>query len=112
MRPMAFLAAALSLLLLPSTARAFGKTSLDLELDPYYTAIGWTVPFKPNADEVDVEAEELHTYRQMLRQAIVPRFMVLEGSVNPLPLLGALVRDRSESTYQKLQLGPSFNLLE
>lgn len=103
---------ALLLLLAAAPAHALGKTSLDLELDPYYTALGWTVPFEKNSDEVDVEKGELSTYGEMLTRSLVPRFMVIEASVNPLPLAGAAVRDRSESAYQKLQLGDSFNLLE
>ncbi|MEK7286994.1 MAG: hypothetical protein AAB091_00330 [Elusimicrobiota bacterium] len=93
-------------------AGAIGKTSLDLELDPYYTAFGLSVPFQEGSDESDVETDELTTYSGMLARAIVPRFMVIEGSVNPLPLLGAVVRDESESFYRKQQSGASFNLLE
>ena len=97
---------------LAAPASALGPASWDLELDPYYTALDYTVPFVKGAEEGDVEAGEAATYRGMLTRALVPRYMVLEASLNPLPLAGAGVRSLSESAYQKLQIEPSINLLE
>jgi hypothetical protein len=93
-------------------ASALGKTTLDLELDPYYTPLSLTVPFVAGADENDVEASELKTYRDMLSRALVPRFLVLEASVNPLPLAGALIRRHGEHFYDEAQTSPSANLVE
>ncbi len=103
---------AAALLLTASDARALGKTSLDLELDPYYTPLSLTVPFVAGADENDVEKPELNTYRDMLAHALVPRFMVLEASVNPMPLAGVLIRQNEPSFYDHAQTSPSANIVE
>lgn len=91
---------------------ALGQPELDLELDPYYSALGITVPFSKGAADADAGKSEIHTYRDMLTRALVPRFMVLEVSVNPLPLAGVLIRECAENFYQDMQLSPTLNLVE
>lgn len=96
----------------PAQAQALGKTSLDLEIDAYYSALGLTVPFVGQADEKDVEKEELKTYRDMLSRALIPRYLVLEASVNPLPLAGVLIRRHGTRFYEEAQFSPSANLVD
>ncbi len=107
---MGFLLAATALL--ASHAFALGKTSLDLELDAYYSSLGLTIPFVKGGEEADVEKSEIKTYRDMLVKALVPRYLILEASLNPMPLAGVLIRDRAERFYQEAQVSPSLNLVE
>jgi len=51
--------------------------------------LGLHSPFSSGATEAPVEKGEMKTYLDMLVRAFVPRFMVLEASANPMPLLGA-----------------------
>ncbi|MBI5240546.1 MAG: hypothetical protein HY926_08745 [Elusimicrobia bacterium] len=100
------------LLLAVAPAAALGQPSVDLELDAYYTPLSMTLPFTAGADERDVEKAELKTYRDMFARALVPRFLVLEASVNPLPLAGVLIRRHASSFYEDTQLSPSTNLVK
>jgi len=100
------------LLLAAGPAAALGKPSVDLELDAYYTPISMTLPFVAGADERDVEKAEFKTYRDMFARALVPRFLVLEASVNPLPLAGVLIREHARSFYDDTQFAPSTNLVK
>ena len=100
------------LLLAAGEALALDHPTLELELDPYYTPLSLTVPFVPGADERDVEKSEISTYRDMLSRALVPRFMVLEASVNPLPITGVLIRQNARTFYNHAQTSPSTNLVE
>ncbi|MDD5628073.1 MAG: hypothetical protein PHU21_03345 [Elusimicrobia bacterium] len=100
------------LLAAAAPAAALGKPSVDLELDAYYTPLSVTLPFVAGADEKDVEKGELLTYRDMLARALVPRFLVLEASVNPLPCAGVLIRKHARSFYDDTQLAPSTNLVK
>lgn len=102
----------LAVLVLGSPALALGEAELDLELDAYYSALGLTLPFTKDADSQDVDAGEMHTYRRMLSRALVPRYLVLEASVNPMPLFGVLVREAAPGVYADLQLSPELNLVE
>ena len=91
---------------------ALDRPTWDLELDPYYSDVDFTLPFSSGAAEAPVEKGEIVTYRDMLVRAFVPRFMVIEASVNPMPLTGAAIRQASESFYHKAQVSPSLNLID
>lgn len=93
-------------------AAAIGKTELDLELDAYYSDLALYVPFTRKAVEEKVERGEWGTYQDMLRKALLPRYMVLEASVNPLPVLGAFIRKQSETFYQRAQWTDNMNVIE
>jgi hypothetical protein len=93
-------------------ALALDQASWDLELDAYYSDLDFTVPFSSGAAEAPLEQGEIKTYRDMAVKALVPRFMVLEASVNPLPLAGVLIRRTSEGFYYQAQATPSLNLID
>lgn len=70
-----------------------------------------TVPFSSGAVSAQVESGEMRTYRDMLTRALVPRFVVLEASVNPLPLAGVVIRKNAENLYDRTKVTPSLNLV-
>lgn len=105
MRTLALLA------LLSAPAHALGKPEYELELDAYYTAAAMTVAFSSGAEAGHAE-EELSTYRAMTRKALLPRFAILEASVNPLPLVGVAYRAASEDLYRRAKVTPSLNWID
>lgn len=104
--------AAVALLAARPEAFALGKPDWDLELDPYYSALGLTLPFLAQADSQDVEGAEMRTYLDMLKRGLVPRYLVIEGSVNPLPIAGVLLRGNAPGFYRDMQLSDNLNLVE
>lgn len=103
---------ALLLLLLCGPAWALGKPETALELDPYYSDVMVTIPFTEGAVERQVEQDEAGTYKAMLTRALVPRYLLLEASVNPLPLAGVGLRSLSEGFYNRFRFSPTLNLIE
>jgi hypothetical protein len=43
------------------------------------------------------------------RAAILPQFMVVEASINPMPYLGTSIREHNPSFYDRAQVSGSFN---
>lgn len=93
-------------------AAALGRPEYELELDPYYTAASVTLPFEAARSTVSLDRAEHETYRHMLGQAFIPRFALLEASVNPLPVGSVLFRRSAESTYRKAKISPTANVVE
>ena len=103
---------ALLLSLLASPLFAFQKPEFELELDPYYSDYAMTVAFSSEAAGGQGELGELKTYRGMLDRALVPRFLVLEASVNPLPITGVVIRNAINEAYRRASVTPSLNLVD
>jgi len=99
------------LVALQSSAQALGKPEYELELDAYYTAAAMTVAFSSGVAAGQAD-EEFSTYRNLTRKALIPKFAILEASVNPLPLVGAAYRAASEDLYRRAKVTPSLNWID
>jgi len=83
------------------------------EFDPYYTNIAY---FKTLDDSPIPELgkrSESEVYRDLFFRSYLPRFVLVEASINPLPVMGVLVKDYAEeSVYDKLTLTDDLNIVE
>ena len=88
------------------------EVSVDYELDPYYSNIGLYIPIA----EEDIESVELKNERQiylkLLKDALTPRFFLIEGSVNPMPVLGTWLKDDHRDIYDDAEVSEDLNLIE
>lgn len=83
--------------------------SLDFEADAYYTSLGLYIALtRTPIPHVGNKAEK-DLYLTLLTRAYAPRFLVIEGSVNPLPYLGTYVKDRHPNFYDNARVTGSFN---
>ena len=102
--------------LLPLCARAGEapekKTTMEVELDPYYTSIGLYNSLTGKPIPHMGAAPEIEIYRELIKNFYKPRTLVLEASINPLPYSGALVRKHQPDFYNDLQLTSNLNLVE
>jgi hypothetical protein len=99
-------------LLLLFTASLRAEIIVEHELDPYYSNIGAYIPLTDAAiREVDMNNED-SIYSVLTADMLTPRFLVLEISVNPLPVLGTLLREQQEDFYQQAEVTPDLNLIE
>jgi hypothetical protein len=104
------LLSAAAALCVPTAARAaWGE--FDYQLDAYYTAVDFYVnlttapiPRYDGADEADI-------YKKLLFTSPVPRFLLLEASVNPLPLAGVWARRQAPDLYDRADLNDETNLV-
>lgn len=81
------------------------------EAGAYYTSAGLYLPLSRDPVPHVGEHGEIDMYWALLPRSPVPRFIVLEASLNPMPCLGLLVRDRYRSFYDRSQLDRNTNLL-
>lgn len=100
----------------PADANGDGthRVELDYELNPYYSSA--SVFFSLTDEPIPHVGEkgELEMYLALLPRAfspkqLLPRFIVLEASVNPLPCLGLVVRDRWPGFYEDAEVQRNLN---
>ena len=80
----------------------------DYELDAYYSNISWTKGFDDQEVPEVQNLKELDIYKQILQDSLTPDFVLLEASINPLPILGVQLRESHPSLYQNGR-GHGFN---
>jgi hypothetical protein len=76
----------------------------------YYTSAGLYLPLTGAPTPHVGEQGEAQVYWSLLQGALVPRVLVLEASVNPMPVLGLAAREWSWG-YARAQLTPDLNLV-
>ena len=82
-----------------------------LEGGAYYSSAGLYLPLTRDPVPHVGEHGEVDMYWALLPRSPVPRFLVLEVSVNPMPCLGLGVYDRGRRFYDDAQLDRNTNLL-
>lgn len=84
----------------------------EYELDPYYS----NVAYFQNLDASPIpelgRRTEAEIYRDLFYRSYLPRFFLLEASVNPMPLLGVVVKDESNHIYENMTVSQDLNLVE
>ncbi len=83
------------------------------EFDPYYTNIAY---FKTLDDSPIPELgkrSESEVYRDLFFRSYLPRFILVEASINPLPVMGVLLRDKAQGdVYDQVEISEDLNLVE
>jgi hypothetical protein len=85
---------------------------VEFEPGAYYTSLGLYIALTSDPIPHVGEQSEKDLYLTLLSRAYAPRFLVIEGSVNPLPYAGTYIRERNESFYENAQTTGSFNWLQ
>jgi len=104
------------LLLLPAFSRAEEppekKTTVEIELDPYYSAVGVynSLTGKP-IPHLEVDSE-LEIYRELITKFYQPRTLIVEASLNPLPYAGTLIRRHQPGFYEDMQWSSNLNVVQ
>lgn len=89
-----------------------GRSEITLEFSPYYMPLGWYLPLTSKPIEMIDPKSESEVYSKLLLGALIPRFVVLEVSTYPMPLLGVGIRKWAPDFYNKMTLFEGFNLIE
>ncbi len=86
--------------------------SFDFGVDPYYTSAG--IIFHLTREEIPTvtDSRETRLYTDLIQGSFMPRFILFEGSVNPMPVAGVATRYYAPDIYQKANIDPSFNLVK
>ncbi len=82
------------------------------EMDAYYSNVGlYLSPVDAPIPTVDSDSE-WSIYSDLFLRSYIPRDIVLEASVNPMPLLGVALRQRAPNFYDSMQFSGDFNLVK
>lgn len=89
-----------------------GWADFDWEADLYYSNISLNIPFTDKPLQYIHDAGELEIYSKLLLGSLIPRFMLLEASVMPLPLTGAGLKEYSGDFYRAADIGRNQNVIQ
>lgn len=91
-------------------AEEFKRFKLVFEPDAYYTDLDLIIALTRAPIPHLGEMQESEIYKTLLsRSALLPQFVVLEASVNPMPYLGTYIKENNRSFYDNAQISGSFN---
>ncbi len=97
----------------PPPAEEFKRFEVVFEPDAYYTDLEFIVSLTKNPIPHVGEKTEFEIYRTLLsRAAVLPRYLVFEGSVNPMPYLGVYLKRDHPEFYKDAQISGSFNWIK
>jgi len=104
----------LSLLLITFLTFSFqtkAEPELEYEFDPYYSNVGLYIPFNYEKIPAVELRNEREIYLTLFKDAFSPSFLVIEFSINPLPILGVYLKDHQTELYNKVQIDDDLNLI-
>jgi hypothetical protein len=91
----------------------FKRFEVVFEPDAYYTDLDFIVALTKTPIPHVGEKTEAEIYQTLLsRAAVLPRYLVFEGSVNPMPYLGVYLKKNEQDFYNNAQISGSFNWIK
>jgi len=89
------------------------ETSLEFEYDPYYSNAGYYIGLTAQPIPEITQDDEAAIYQRLLDSTLQwPRFMLLEASVNPLPILGVYIKKHQRQFYDNTETRGNLNLVQ
>ncbi|HEU0186318.1 MAG TPA: hypothetical protein VFR06_00335, partial [Gallionellaceae bacterium] len=89
------------------------QTEVIWEFDPYYTDVALNMPLTSTPIPTITSDSEAEIYSQLIQGSAIPRYMLLEASVYPMPALGTYLKSHTPGFYNQWEIGNSgFNPLE
>ena len=86
--------------------------TFEYETDPYYSNVSWYLNFDKKKIPTIEDNEEENLYKKLLTSTALPQYMLIELSVNPLPVLGTYIKRQHQSFYNDTNLGTDVNLIQ
>jgi hypothetical protein len=83
------------------------RSEVMLEWDPYYTDVDWNIPLTDKPIPTIASDNEAEIYARLIEGSLVPRYMVLEASVYPMPMLGTYLKGHEPGLYRSGEIGHS-----
>lgn len=88
------------------------RVSLEYELDAYYSNVGLYIALTDAPIPDAGEKAEIEIYRDLLFSSYIPRFLVLEASVFPMPELGVTIKKDSPDLFKSGEITGDLNLIK
>jgi len=87
------------------------KMELTPELDAYYSNLGLHIPLTSSPIPDVGESDEMVVYKKLFLNSLTPRFLLLEASLFPMPLLGTYLKRNHRNFYDSTGFGDDLNLI-
>lgn len=91
--------------------RQISNHEIEIEFDMYYSNIDYYIPLTKKNIECLKEEDEFDVYKTLLL-CPVPKFLVIELSVNPMPCLGVYFKKNYQDQYNRSTIGNNFNYIK
>ncbi len=88
------------------------RVSIDLGLNAYYSCLSAIVNLTDKPIPDVGEKSEFQIYKDLLKRSYLPRFILFEASVNPLPLLGVFIKSNYRDFYDDVEFNNGFNVIK
>jgi len=75
------------------------------EFDPYYTDVDLNIPLTDKPIPTITSSSEAVIYRELIKGSAIPRYMLLEASIYPMPILGTYLKGHQQGLYKEGQIG-------
>ena len=94
------------------SVQADAAVELDYELDLYYSNVSMFIDIDSDSNVTDAsDFSEQQIYSYLLQNAFNPNIILLEASLNPMPIAGLYFRRQNENLYQETTIG-DFNIVK
>lgn len=94
-------------------AEEASKVEVTGEFDPYYTSFGANIPLTNKPIPTIRSTRESVIYSELIQGSLIPRFMLVEASVYPMPLLGTYLKADQPNFYKGGRVGQGgINIIE
>jgi len=85
----------------------------EYELEPYYSNIAYFKTLDSSPIPELGKRSERQVYRDLFFSSYLPRFILFEASINPMPLLGVWLKsEAAEDIYKNMKVTQDLNLVE
>lgn len=75
------------------------KVEVMWEFDPYYSDVGINIPLTEKPIPTIQSTSESVIYGELIQGSLIPRYMLVEASVYPMPLLGTYLKANQPGFY-------------
>jgi hypothetical protein len=82
------------------------------EFDPYYTNAGYNIPLTDRPIPTIESGSEAVIYRELIKDSVLPRYMTVEASLYPMPIMGTWLKTHHRGFYDSAAIGKNFNIIE
>ncbi len=89
------------------------KAEVMWEFDPYYTDVALYAPLTSTPIPTITSDSESEIYSKLIEGSAIPRYMLLEASIYPMPILGTYLKSHTPGFYNQGEIGHSgINIIE
>jgi hypothetical protein len=89
-----------------------GRHEIEIQLDAYYSAVDYIASLSNSSIPRISSEEESSYFGYLFTRFFQPRFVLLEASLNPLPIVGVALKKYTSDFYNDVQINPSLNLIK